>query len=244
VLQPKCEGCVPTFVGDTPIRDWARMRRGPRVPAARLNTHHATTAREMSLVTRLPGRTRRLLFVGDDRESSGLLFDALRHAGYEIAAAESADDALAAIATAAPDLAVLDIKMPGISGSILSELLSDQFNIPFVFFSALDTEETMHGAMMMGALPHLVKPCEMGQCISVINTAVARADKLRRPRLTESQLSMALQQSRVVGMAIGLVMERLRLSREMAFQILEREARAKRQRVSQLAQELLTRMNA
>jgi response regulator NasT len=168
----------------------------------------------------------------------------LRHAGYEVAAAESADDALAAIATAAPDLAVLDIKMPGISGLILSELLRDQFNIPFVFFSALDSDETMHQAMMMGALAHLVKPCEMGQCISVINTAVARADKLRRPRLTESQLSMALQQSRAVGMAIGLVMERLRLSREMALQILEREARAKRQRVSQLAQELLTRMNA
>ncbi|MDB6013856.1 MAG: response regulator [Gammaproteobacteria bacterium] len=139
---------------------------------------------------------------------------------------------------------MLDIKMPGISGSILSELLRDQFNIPFVFFSALDSDETMHQAMMMGALAYLVKPCEMGQCISVINTAVARADKLRRPRLTESQLSMALQQSRAVAMAIGLVMERLRLSREMALQILEREARAKRQRVSQLAQELLTRMNA
>jgi len=198
----------------------------------------------MSLVTHLPGRTRRLLLVGDDRESSGLLFDALRRAGYEVAAAESADDALAAIATAAPDLAVLDIKMPGISGSILSELLRDQFNIPFVLFSALATEETTHRAMMMGALAHLVKPCEMGQCISVVNTAVARADKQRRPRLTKSQLSMALQQSRTVGMAIGLVMERLRLSREMALEILGREARAKRQPVSELAEELLTRMNA
>jgi len=63
--------------------------------------------------------------------------------------------ALAAIATAAPDLAVLDIEMPGISGLILSQLLRDQFNIPFVFFSALDTEETMHRAMMTGALAHL-----------------------------------------------------------------------------------------
>jgi two-component system, response regulator PdtaR len=98
--------------------------------------------------------------------------------------------------------------MPGVSGSILSKLLSDQFNIPFVFFSALDTEKTMHGAMVIGALPHLVKPCEMGQCISVINTAVARADKLRRPRLTESQLSMALQQSRAVG-GIAAVASRL-----------------------------------
>jgi response regulator NasT len=182
--------------------------------------------------------------VGDDRESSGLLFDALRRAGYEVAGAESADDALAAIATAAPDLAVLDIKMPGISGLILSELLRDQFNIPFVFFSAVDSEETMHRAMMTGALAYLVKPLEMGQCISVINTAVARADKRRRPRLSESQLSIAWQQSRAVGMAIGLVMERLRLSREMALEILGREARAKRQRVSQLAQELLARMSA
>jgi DNA-binding response OmpR family regulator len=200
--------------------------------------------RGMSLVSHLPGRARRLLLVGDDRESSGLLFDALRRAGYEVAGAESADDALAAIATAAPDLAVFDIKMPGMSGLILSELLRDQFNIPFVFFSALDTEETMHRAMMTGALAHLVKPLEMGQCISVIDTAVARADKRRRPRLSESQLSIALQQSRAVGMAIGLVMERLRLSREMAVEILGREARAKRQRVSQLAQELLARMNA
>ena len=33
--------------------------------------------------------------------------------------------------------------MPGMSGSILSELPSDQFNIPFVFFSVLDTEEAI-----------------------------------------------------------------------------------------------------
>ena len=69
-------------------------------------------------------------------------------------------------------------------------------------------------------------------------------DKRRRPRLSESQLSIALQQSRAVGMAVGLVMERLRLSREMALEILGREARAKRQGVSELAQELLARMNA
>jgi response regulator NasT len=193
----------------------------------------------MSLVTHLPGRTRRLLLVGDDQELPALLFNVLRGAGYEVAAAASADDAIAAIATAAPDLVVLDIKMPGISGLTLSELLRDHFSIPFVFFSNLATEETMHRAMMMGALAHLVKPFEMRQCISVINTAVAYADKLRRPRLSESQLSTALQQSRTIGMAIGLVMERLRLSREMALEILGREARAKRQRVSQLAEELL-----
>jgi AmiR/NasT family two-component response regulator len=196
----------------------------------------------MSLVGNLLGRTRRLLLVGDDRQLSGLLVDALCRGGYEVTAAESADDAIAAIATAAPDLAVLDIKMPGTSGLTLSELLRDQFGIPFVFFSALDSAEIVRRAMTMGALDYLVMPSEMRQCIPAINAAVARADKLRRLRLSESQLSTALQQSRVIGMAIGLVMDRLRLSREMALEILRRGARAKRQRINQVAEDLLKSM--
>jgi AmiR/NasT family two-component response regulator len=193
----------------------------------------------MSLVGSLPGRAHRLLVVEDDRDLSGLLVDALRRAGYEVTAAESANDAIAAIATASPDLAVLDIKMPGTSGPTLSELLRDRFGIPFVSLSALDSEETVQRATVMGALAYLVKPLDMRRCIPAINAAVVRADELRRLRQSESQLSNALQQGRAISIATGLLVERLRLSREMALEILRREARAKRQRMSQVAEDLL-----
>jgi two-component system, response regulator PdtaR len=193
----------------------------------------------MSLLRSLPGRAHRLLVVEDDGDASGLLVDALRRAGYEVTAAEGANDAIAAIATASPDLAVLDIEMPGPSGLTLSELLRDRFGIPFVFFSALDSEETVHRATVMGALDCLVKPLNVRECIPAINAAVARADELRRLRRSESRLSSALRHGRAISLATGLLVKRLRLSREMAREILRRQARTKRQRMSQVAVDLL-----
>jgi response regulator NasT len=168
-----------------------------------------------------------------------LLVEALGQAGYEVMAAQSANDAMTAIATASPDLAVLDIKMPGASGLTLSELLRDQFAIPFVFFSAVDTEETVRQATMMGALAYLVKPLDMRQLIPAINAAVARADELHGLRQSESQLSVALQQNRGISVATGILMERLRLSRGTALEFLRRETRARRQKMSRVAEDLV-----
>ena len=193
----------------------------------------------MSPVRAESGRRRRILIVDDDRQLCDLLAEALGQAGYEVTAAQCANDALAAIATASPDLAVLDIKMPGTSGLTLSELLRDQFAIPFIFFSALDSEETVHQATMMGALAYLVKPLDTRQLIPAINAAVARADELHRLRQSESQLSDALQQNRGISLATGILMERLRLSRGMALELLRKETRARRQRMSQVAEDLV-----
>jgi DNA-binding response OmpR family regulator len=186
-----------------------------------------------------PVRRRRILIVDDDRQLCDLLVEALGQAGYEVMAAQSANDAMTAIATASPDLAVLDIKMPGASGLTLSELLRDQFAIPFVFFSAVDTEETVRQATMMGALSYLVKPLDMRQLIPAINAAVARADELHGLRQSESQLSVALQQNRGISVATGILMERLRLSRGTALEFLRRETRARRQKMSRVAEDLV-----
>ena len=193
----------------------------------------------MSPVRAESGRRRRILVVDDDRQLCDLLAEALGQAGYEVMAAQCANDALAAIATAAPDLAVLDIKMPGTSGLTLSELLRDQFAIPFVFFSAVDSEETVRQATLIGALAYLVKPLDARQLIPAINAAVARADELHRLRQSESQLSDALQQNRGISVATGILMERLRLSRGMALELLRRATRARRQRMSQVAEDLV-----
>lgn len=182
---------------------------------------------------------RRLLIVDDDRELLELLVHALGQAGYEVTPAQCATDALAAIATVSPDLAVLDIKMPDTSGLTLSELLRDQFAIPFVFFSAVDSEETVRQATLMGALAYLVKPLDMRQFIPAINAAVARADELRRLRQNETQLSTALQQNRGISVATGILMERLRLGRATALELLRRQTRARRQRMSQVAEDVV-----
>jgi two-component system, response regulator PdtaR len=182
---------------------------------------------------------RRVLIVDDDPHLCAILAETLRGANFEVTSAENVDEAIAAVATSRPDLAVLDIRMQGASGLDLGAVLRDDFGVPFVFLSLVDDEETVRRASEMGAVAYLVKPLDMRQCLPTIEAAFARAEELRRLRETESQLSTALQQSREISMAIGVLMERLRVDRDAAFEKLRDDARAKRRRMSEVAEELL-----
>ena len=91
----------------------------------------------------------------------------------------------------------------------------------------------------MGALACLVRPVDARQCILTINTAIARADDLRRLRESESHLAIALQESRAASVAIGVLMERLRLDRHAALNILRQQARNRREHMREVAEELL-----
>jgi response regulator NasT len=203
-----------------------------------METSHAMTE---------PTRKKRILVVDDDRAMTALVVDVLQRAGYETLSAENAEEAIAAAAASTPDLAVLDIQIPGASGLELGTLLRDQFGLPFVFLTLRDDEDTVRQATAVGALAYVVKPVDMRQCVPTIDAAVARAAEFRRLRENEAHLSTALQQGREVSMATGLLMERLRLTRDAAFQRLREEARARRQRISVVAAELLDgaeRLNA
>lgn len=182
---------------------------------------------------------KRILVVDDDRAHAALITEVLQRAGYEVSGAENADEAVATVAAGTPDLAVLDINMPRISGLELGMLLRDQFNVPFVFLTLHDDEAAVRQATEAGALAYILKPGDMRQCVPTIEAALARAAELRRLRQSEAHLSTALQQGREISMAIGLLMERLRLPREEAFKKLREQARARRQRISDLAAELL-----
>jgi AmiR/NasT family two-component response regulator len=186
-----------------------------------------------------PKTPRRILIVDDDPSLNALLGDALRKAHYQVTSAESVDEAIATVGAARPDLAVLDIRMQGASGLDLGALLRDDFGVPFVFLSHLDDEATVRQATEMGAIAYLVKPLDMRQCVPAIEAALARAVEWRRLRQSESQLAVALQQGREISMAIGLLMERLRVDRETAFERLRDDARARQRRIAEVAEELL-----
>jgi response regulator NasT len=186
-----------------------------------------------------PGRQRRLLIVDDDPDVAETLVRSLEKAGHVASAVHNVDDAVASLSNSTPDLVVLDVRMPGWSGLQLSELLKQQFAIPFIFLSGANDDETVQQATALGALAYLVKPMDLRQCVPSINAALARADELNALRRSESQLASALQQSRVISVAVGLLMERLRLDRDLAFDALRDEARSRRRRINEVAEELV-----
>ena len=184
-------------------------------------------------------RARRLLIVDDDTDLADTLIKALEKAGHVAAAAHNVEDAVASLANSTPDLVVVDVRMPGWSGLQFSELLKQQFAIPFIFLSGANDDETVQQATELGALAYLVKPMDLRQCVPSINAALARAEEINALRRSESQLETALQQNRVISVAVGLLMERLHLDRDAAFDALRDDARSRRQRINEVAEGLV-----
>jgi response regulator NasT len=131
------------------------------------------------------------------------------------------------------------MRMPGRSGLDLARQLRETGEVPFIFLTAYSEPDIVQRAAECGALGYVVKPVDMPQLVPAIEAALARAAELGKLRETEKQLQTALSESREVSMAIGLMMERRRLGRQQAFEMLRSTARSQRRKIGEVAQEVL-----
>lgn len=183
---------------------------------------------------------RKVLLVDDDRLVLATLSSGLEQAGYAVQACTSAEEALRVIGLERPDIAVLDVRMPGQTGLDLAKHLLEHPGVPFIFLTAYSEEDVVQQAIEHGALGYLVKPVDIPQLIPAIEAAVARSSELWKLRNTGQQLQTALNENREVSMAVGLLMERRRLTRQQAFEALRTAARTQRRKIGDVAEELLS----
>jgi two-component system, response regulator PdtaR len=193
--------------------------------------------RTMLSLDRAPSR--RILLVDDDEPILDLLSHILQGAGYAIEKATSAEAAWAAIAGEEPDLAVLDVYMPGVSGLELAKQLRERSEVPFMFVSGSKERTLVREATDYGAVGYLVKPFDHAQIVPTVEAALARADEIRRLRRTEAHLNTALATGRETSMAVGLLMAKFQTTRDTAFEVLRDYARSHRRKINEVAQELL-----
>ncbi len=184
------------------------------------------------------GRPGHLLVVDDDRLVLAALAEGLRLAGYRVTGTASGQDALAIAARDVPDLALLDVRMPGMDGLELAGHLRER-GVPFMFLSAYGDREVVSQAAEAGALGYLVKPLNIQQIVPSIEAALNRARDIDTLRETRGQLTTALTGSREISMAVGMLMMRDRLDREQAFELLRTSARSQRRPMADVAGELL-----
>ena len=182
----------------------------------------------------------RLLLADDDRLILSTLGQGLRDAGYEILEATDGKAAVHICEISQPDLAILDIRMPGMSGVEAARLIREKTKTPFIFLSAYGDKEVVQLAVQEGALAYLVKPVDIPQIVPTIEAALARSAELSELRQSADNLSSALETNRETSMAVGLIMERYRVGRDTAFKILRNYARSERLKLNQLAANLLS----
>jgi response regulator NasT len=138
-----------------------------------------------------------------------------------------------------PVLLLLDVHTP--AGRVVqpAETLRVPADIPFIVLSPRLDDTLVRYALEAGAMSYLVRSADAAQCLPAVRLAISRAEELRQLRDKARHLATALQQGRAVSMAIGVLMERLRLNRDKAFETLRNAARTRRRRVDEVAIELL-----
>lgn len=186
------------------------------------------------------GYKTRVLIVEDDRLVMTGLADGLEERGYQVARAASGEDAVSLAESAQPDIVLMDICLPGITGIETAQRIREKLDIPVIFLSATNASEIVREAIAAGSLTYLVKPITVKQLVPAIESALVRAAELARLKEQEINLATALEQSRRISVAIGILVERYGTSPEEAFETLRAHARKTRRTANSVAEDVIS----
>lgn len=181
----------------------------------------------------------KILFADDDRVILTTLSEGLVKSGYDVIKASNGKEALELCLSEKPDLAILDVRMPELTGIEVSKELIQKTDIPFVFLTAYADEETVKQAISDGTYAYLVKPIDFVQLQPAIQAALNRASLYKKLKITNTQLDIALKQDRRLNVAIGVIMERYKLSEQSAFETLRKYARSNQCKMTELTTDVL-----
>lgn len=169
----------------------------------------------------------KILVVDDDRLVLATVTHGLAQAGYEVIDADNGDEAILLARQHKPDLALLDIRMEGMSGFDVAAYLRDHLHVPFMFLSAFADDATVQKVKELGAVAYLVKPLDIGQILPTVAAALAqlpaRAARAAAPAPAPAAADSAAALD-LVPLAVGVLMHRYSLQRATALERLRRMA--------------------
>ena len=184
-----------------------------------------------------------LMVVDDDRLVLATLVAGLKQAGFDVIEADNGDDAILLARKHRPRLAILDMRMQGKSGMDVARYLAANTDTGFMFLSAFGDSDIVEEATRMGALGYLVKPLDVRQIVPAVRAALSRANEMRGAPVPTATASAPSTPERDECIAIGILMERLRIDFDRAHAALRLQATAEGSSVSELASNMVEAAN-
>ena len=128
----------------------------------------------------------RVLIAEDDRVIANAMATHLRHAGMDVEWADRGDRAIRKIRFERPDVAVIDLMLPGMDGwRVIESLRADDVQIPLIVISARASEQDKVHALGIGGDDYLAKPFGMNELVARVNAAVRRSNVPRNGPVDE-----------------------------------------------------------
>lgn len=138
-----------------------------------------------------------------------------------------------------PDLAILDIKMPGMDGLAVAEAIAARCPLPVLMLTAYSERELIERAAAASVQAYLVKPIREADLAPAIELAATRFAEWEALRQEAADLQEALAAREVVARARQALMQRDGLTERQAFLEIQRRARRQRRTMRQVAEEML-----
>lgn len=153
------------------------------------------------------------------------LKETLQEEGYEVVGETGrGDDAVTMVKELKPDIAILDIKMPGVDGLSAAREITEQRQAAVLILTAFSQRDLIERARDAGAMAYLVKPFQRSELIPAVELALGRFREMVALEAEVRGLEEQLETRRLVDRAKGMLMDAHEMSESAAFSFIQQTA--------------------
>jgi response regulator NasT len=186
-------------------------------------------------------KTTRIVIAEDEAIIRLDLRETLEEEGYEVVADTGrGDTAIELVRQHQPDVAIFDIKMPGMDGLDAARVVSAEKICPVVMLTAFSQREVIEQARDAGALAYLVKPFQKTDLVPAIELAIGRFLEMKTLSGERDALDEQLELRKLLDRAKGVLIDQHSLSEQASFDFIQKMAMSKRMRMRDVAAAVLS----
>jgi response regulator NasT len=168
------------------------------------------------------------------------LVETLAEEGYEVVGqCGNGDELIALVDELHPDLAILDVKMPGRDGISAARELTDRRACAVVLLTAFSQRELIEEARDAGVMGYVVKPFEPSDLVPAIEIALGRFAEVQALAAEKEGLAGKLADRKLLDRAKGVLTDRFGLGEQAAYQFLQRTAMNERRSIGAVCEGVL-----
>lgn len=183
----------------------------------------------------------RVLIAEDEALTRTILRARLEKLGHKVVAeADNGATAVELARTTAPDVCILDIRMPQMDGIEAARQIINQAPCAILFLTAYSEDVLVEQAGEVGAIAYLMKPFRKEDLGPAVAIAMARFRQIQGQQAEIENLKEALETRKLIERAKGILMDRHGLTEDEAFKRIHFQARNQNKKMKEIAQSIIT----